>query len=193
MINKSVTYNNIRSKFGKLNLKQVEGFENIFNAWIESGYNDARWLSYMLATTWHETDRTMQPIEEYGKGKTRPYGKRIKHSGLAYKNYTGIYYGRGYVQLTWYENYELMGRLLKVDLLKYPELALTPKIAVQILFEGMTRGSSSVGDFTGKCLEIYFNDKTNDPIGARKIINGSDKADLIAGYHKIFLSSIVFE
>jgi putative chitinase len=34
---------------------------------------------------------------------------------------------------------------------------------------------------------MYFNDVTDDPVGARKIINGTDKAELIAGYHRGFL------
>lgn len=191
ILNRKETYNGIRKEFGKLAIKQVQGFEVIFNEWEKSGYSDLRWLAYMLATAWHETAQTMQPIAEYGKGKNRPYGKRIKHSGRPYTDQIAIYYGRGYVQLTWYENYELMGRLLGINLLEYPTLAMKPEIAVKIMFEGMTRGSSNVGDFTGKCLEMYFNDKTNDPKGARRIINGTDRADLIAEHHEKFLKSII--
>lgn len=190
MINRKSTFDNIRKNFGKLTLKQVEGFTAIFDEWESVGYTDMRWLSYMLATSWHETAKTMQPIEEYGKGKNRPYGKKVKHSGLAYL-INAIFYGRGFIQLTWYENYELMGRLIGVDLLHHPELALVMRNAVKIMFEGMTRGSSSFGDFTGRCLEQYFNANINDPIGARKIINGTDKSKLIADYHNLFLKSIV--
>ena len=84
-----------------------------------------------------------------------------------------------------------MGRLLGVNLLKNPELALVLETAIQIMFEGMLRGSSSVGDFTGKCLEMYFNDKIDDPKGARRIINGTDKATLIANYHYQFLKCLI--
>jgi len=191
MIDRKSTYGNIRKKFGKLSVDQVQGFENIFNNWEESKYTDKRWLCYMLATAWHETSKTMQPIAEYGRGKTRPYGKKIKHSGVAYSDYPGLFFGRGYVQLTWYENYQLMGRLIGVNLLASPELAMNQDIAAKIMFEGMTKGSSSFGDFTGKCLEMYFNDKTNDPFNARKIINGLDCAELIKCYHEKFISCIV--
>ncbi len=190
MINRKLTFDNIRKYFGKLSVKQVEGFTAIFDEWEAGDYTDLRWLSYMLATAWHETARTMQPIEEYGKGKSRSYGKKVKHSGVAYF-INVLFYGRGFVQLTWYENYQLMGRLLGIDLLNHPELALVMRNAVKIMFEGMTKGSSSFGDFTGRCLEQYFNSTTNDPIGARKIINGTDKAKLIAYYHNLFLKSIV--
>lgn len=191
MINKANFYKKVRTYFGALNNPQVLGFEAIINEFEKQKLSDIRWLAYMLATAWHETARTMQPIEEYGKGKTRPYGKKIKHSGRPYTNTANLFYGRGFVQLTWYENYELMGRLLKLDLINKPELALVLENAVKIMFEGMLRGSSSVGDFTGKCLEQYFNEKTNDALGARKIINGNDKAMLIAEHHIKFLNSLV--
>ena len=58
------------------------------------------------------------------------------------------------------------------------------------MFEGMTKGDSMIGDFTGKCLEMYFNNKVDDPINARRIINGTDKARLIAGYHNKFLTAL---
>lgn len=190
MINKVNFYKKVRSNFTKLSQRQVEGFEAIIDEWDAMKYKDARWLAYMLATVWHETAKTMQPIEEYGKGGTRPYAKKIKHSRVPYTTPNKIYYGRGFVQLTWYENYQLLGRLLKIDLLNKPELALDLKISTKILFEGMTKGSSSIGDFTGKCLEMYFNDKTENPIGARRIINGTDKAELIAIYYKLFKESL---
>lgn len=190
MINRKEFYSCIRKSFGSLSQGQVDGFELIFKEWEDKKLTDLRWLAYMLATVWHECATTMQPIREVGKGKNRKYGSRIKHSGVTYSPIYGIMYGRGYVQLTWFENYELMGRLLGIDLLKKPDLALVPEIAVKILFEGMLRGSSSVGDFTGKCLEQYFNSETNDPLGARKIINGTDKAKEIKVFHDIFFSGL---
>ncbi len=191
MINRLNFYKTIRLKFGKLTQKQVEGFESILNEWDLKGYTDVRWLAYMFATVWHETAKTMQPIEEYGKGRTRPYGKNLKHSGISYNFPSKIYYGRGFVQLTWYENYQLIGRLLNIDLLNKPELALTLDISTKILFEGMTKGSSSIGDFTGKCLEMYFNNTVEDPINARRIINGTDKAKLISEYYYNFKAALL--
>lgn len=191
-IDRAKFYDTIRASLfhRKILPKQFEGIEVILNEWEKKGYTDHRWLSYMLATTFHETDKTMQPIEEYGKGSGRKYGKKIKMSGVAYSEPDKIYYGRGFVQLTWFENYENMGRLLGIKLLEYPELALQLDIATEILFEGMTKGHSSFGDFTGKSLEMYFNDKTDNPIKARRIINGNDCAELIASYHHKFLEAL---
>lgn len=196
LINRKNFYDKLKvsklSKLKPLSQSQVQGIEVIFNEWdLRQDLNDLRWLAYMLATVYHECDGKFQPIEEYGKGKGRPYGSKLKMSRRPYTTPNKIYFGRGRVQLTWYENYELMGRLLGVDLLNKPELALDPIIATKIMFEGMTKGSSSFGDFTGKCLEMYFNKTTNDPINARRIINGTDKARMIAGYYEEFLKCLV--
>ena len=183
-------YKTVQSEFfnGKFSTQQYDGIQAILNKWQISGFTDLRWLAYMLGTVYHETARTMYPIEEYGKGKGRKYGKKFKQSGLPYLEPDHVYYGRGYVQLTWYENYERMGRILKIPLLTHPELALQPSIAADIMFEGMTKSVSFVGDFTGRCLEQYFDSTKEDWINARRIINGLDRADLIADYSKRFFT-----
>lgn len=191
-MNRQVFFNEIRSSLfgGRLTQSQVDGINFKLDAWDQSGLNDPRWLAYMLATVYHETDKKMIPIEEYGKGRGRPYGQKIKHDRKRYIHPDKIYYGRGDVQLTWYENYESMGKLLGIPLLEQPELVLVPEISAKIMIEGMTKGKSNRGDFTGVSLENYFNATKDDPVNARKIINGLDKAHLIATYHYKFLSAI---
>lgn len=190
MINRKFFFDNVRSQLfdGRLTQKQVNGLTAILNEW-EKNYakKDDRWLAYMLATTHHETDRTMSPIEEYGKGKGRKYGKRIKMNGKAYTNTTNIFYGRGFVQLTWYENYEKAGKKLKADFINNPKLTLELKYATPIMFLGMIEGW-----FTGKKLSQYFNNTKEDWTNARRIINGTDKANLIASYAKKYYSSISY-
>lgn len=185
-------FNSIRASLfgGRMTQSQVDGINFKLRAFKEARIVDPRWKAYMLATSYHETDKTMQPIEEYGKGKGRPYGQKIKHSRKPYSHPDKIYYGRGDVQLTWYENYEFMGRLLGIPLLEQPELALNPEISARIMIEGMTKGKSNRGDFTGVSLESYFNSTKDDPVNARRIVNGLDRAHLIATYHDKFLSAI---
>lgn len=144
MINRAPFYNYIREHLfgGHLTGLQVEGIEAILNEWEKRALTDNRWLAYILATAKHETAKTMQPIEEYGKGAGRSYGKRDDQTGK-------VYYGRGFVQLTWRGNYEKMGHLLNVDLVNNPEFALQPIVATQIMFEGMLRGM-----FTGRTLTL---------------------------------------
>jgi hypothetical protein len=188
MINRKSFFLQVRVSLfdGKLSQSQVDGMTVILDEWESSGFTDTRWLAYMLATAYHETGRTMQPIEEWGKGKRRPYGSNNKQDGTKYTDTTNIFYGRGFVQITWYENYKKMGKILGIDLINNPELALDPKIAVKIMFEGMTTSKSLKGDFTNKHLGHYFNDKVDDPKNARRIINGLDKAELIRGYYNEF-------
>lgn len=191
-MNRQAFYNSIRASLfnGRLTAKQVEGINFKLDAFDKAGITDDRWRAYMLATSYHETAKTMQPIEEYGKGRGRPYGRKLKMSRKPYTSPDKIYYGRGDVQLTWYENYEKMGELLNIPLLEQPELALKPDISAKIMIEGMTKGRSNRGDFTGVSLETYFNSTKNDPVNARRIINGLDKAELIAGYYYKFLEAI---
>jgi putative chitinase len=183
MINRAAFFNKVRSSFGKLSVSQVAGFTAILDQWEKEGLEDLRHLAYMLATAWHETARTMQAINEYGKGKGRKYGKIDPVTKKAY-------YGRGLVQLTWDYNYKKMGKLLNLDLYRRPELALDLGVATEIMFEGMLTRKSFAGDFTGKALENYFNKKVDDPVGARRIINGTDKAHLIAKHHAKFLAAL---
>ena len=124
-------------------------------------------LAYVLATAYHETAHTMKPVREYG-GET--YLKKKKYYP---------YVGMGYVQLTWDYNYRKAGQFLGVDFISHPKLLLDPKYAVPILIEGMKDGW-----FTGKKLSDYITLNTSGFVGARRIINGTDKAELIAGYAK---------
>lgn len=180
MIDRFKFFSSVRQNIfgGKMLEKQVQGCNAILKEWEAQQLTDLRWLAYMLATTYHETAATMQPIEEYGKGKGRKYGKADSDTGL-------VYYGRGYVQLTWKENYATMGKLLGKPLVEAPELALKPEIATAILFKGMIKGL-----FTGKKLGDYFNARKEDWVNARRIINGIDKAELIASYAKKFFSAL---
>lgn len=162
---------------GRVAASQVSGMSAILDEWERRGLTDLRWIAYMLATTFHETAKTMQPIEEYGRGKGRRYGQPVNGK---------VYYGRGYVQLTWADNYERMGKLLGVDLLNHPARALDPDVAAAIMFEGMTRGM-----FTGRKLSDHFNDRRTDWRGARKIVNGLDRADLIAGHATAFHAALL--
>ncbi len=175
---------------GRLSPAQRRGIEHKLSAFDRHGIADDRWRAYMLATSYHETAATMLPVEEKGKGRGRPYGQKRKQDGSPYEVPEKIYYGRGDVQLTWYENYERMGRLLHLPLLKLPELALDPDVSARIMIEGMTRGTSNRGDFTGLALEDFFNRWRDDAVQARRVVNGMDRARLIAQYHAAFLQAL---
>ena len=183
LINRKFFFDYVRKAlFGNaLNKGQVEGMDALLDVWEESyAKEDDRWLAYVLATAFHETAFTMQPIEEYGKGKGHPYGVKDPTTGKAY-------YGRGFVQLTWKANYKSLGTKLGVDLVKKPELALELDIATKITFLGMMEGI-----FTGKKLDDFFSGTTEDWYHARRIINGLDKAEAIGKYGKKFYAAISY-
>ena len=165
--------------FGLLHDSQKAGLEFLLNSLeADTDISSQQWAAYMLATTWHETGHTLQPIQEYGHGAGHKYGipDPVTHQ---------IYYGRGDIQLTWIDNYKEFARLLEVDLVNHPELADTPEIAYRIMSIGMRRGL-----FTGVGLIKYFNNTITDPVKARKIVNGSDCAQSIAGYYADILKAL---
>lgn len=143
---------------------------------------DLRWCGYALATTYHECAGKWQPIEEFDKGKGRRYGEPGGPYGL-------IYYGRGLTQNTWLENYEILTKAWNkehpdrlVDFVKNPELLLVMEYSFWAMSYGMRTGA-----YTGVGLKKYFNEGKTDPVNARRIINGTDKAELIAGYYDKFM------
>lgn len=130
------------------------------------------WLAYGLATAWHEA--RFIPQDEIGKGHGKKYGVPGKHGGQ-------VPYGRGLVQQTWDVNYEWADHICGLNgaMLKNFELANDPDIAAEVLIAGMASGH-----FTGVGLARYIQ-TTGDVVSftrARKIINGQDRAALIAGY-----------
>ena len=179
-----------------LSQEQADNIKIIYNTCLEFGIKRKRHIAYIFATIFHEgarketingktVYRRVVSVEEIGKGKGKPYGSKIKYSKIKYTNPDKLYFGRGFVQITWHEVYEKFGKLLKMDLLGNPELALNPTIGAKIAVLGMRDGL-----FTGVNLERYFNDSRTDAISARKIINGTDKAELIEGYYKVILNQI---
>lgn len=165
--NASVFYNAVREVTNRLDQTQVDVINAILAAMAGK---PASWVAYVLATAWHEA--RFRPIGEIGKGKGKPYGKPGK--------YGQAQYGRGLVQLTWDANYEWADKALGLQgaLLANFDLALEPDIAVKILVRGMEEGA-----FTGKSLSDYLTDGTLQQfINARRIVNGTDRASMIADH-----------
>lgn len=177
-MNRAAFFNVFRSMVGTLNESQVAGTEVILDAWAERGDGNDRHLAYLLATSWHETAHTMQPIHERGAkayfDKYEPDTKIGKALGNTARGDGYRYRGRGYVQLTGRTNYRKFG------IEDQPDKALDPEIAANILVIGCLKGW-----FTGKALADYttFRDM-------RRVVNGTDKADLIAGYAEAFLRAL---
>lgn len=159
---------------GSLTQRQVDTINAILQV---AKHWPRRWVAYALATAWHEC--RLEPIKErggiaylskYDTGRlARMLGNTPEADGDGVK-----YAGRGLVQLTGRANYAKAGEYLGIDLLGNPDLALDLNHAAAILAWGMETGA-----FTGKKLADYLG---ADFRNARRIINGMDRADLIAGY-----------
>jgi hypothetical protein len=186
---------------GKLSQGQVDGLTFILNVWEADHFDkDDRWLAYALGTAFHETQFTMQPIREFGgrdyffrmydPGSPLPRRVAMARSMGAQMGDGVIFYGRGYVQLTWRANYAKMGDAFGLDLTASSAAAdqvLQAELAAKIMFKGMEEGS-----FTGKKLSDFFNATTENWKNARRIINGNDCDEMIAVYAKKFYAAISY-
>lgn len=132
-------------------------------------------LAYIMATAHAETNGALVPVAEVGHGAGKLYGYYLKRSAQVYTDSTQLFYGRGLVQLAWYENYVLASAAAGVDLLADPDLMLTLPVAACALFHGM-----SAGWFTGATLAQHFDGDAADWLGARDIIRRGDRAQWVA-------------
>jgi putative chitinase len=156
------------------------------------------YTAYALATAYHETASTMQPIPERGGPIyfTRMYDVTGNRPQLALKMGNTCagdgpkYCGRGYVQLTWKVNYAKAAKECGVDLVAYPEKAMQPDIAAKVMRRGMDEGW-----FTGKAFRHYLPAQGKADraqfTNARRIINGTDKAAQIADHALKFQAALV--
>ncbi|ACE90356.1 hypothetical conserved protein [Rhizobium etli CIAT 652] len=179
---------------GELTQPQVEGITAILDAWERRfAPADRRWLAYILATAYHETAYTMQPVRET-LAQSDARAVEILEAAFAAGRLSWVktpywrpdedgccWLGRGLVQLTHKRNYEAMSALTGIDLVADPDRAIEMDAAVTILIEGMLQGS-----FTGHKLADHLNATTEDWVNARRIVNGTDRAEKLAGYAKAF-------
>lgn len=189
-MNTQKLFDNIRAITSdkKLSQTQVDSVNAILASCDKHAVTDIHQIGYILATAYHES--RLSPVEENGKGAGHDYGMHLdigKGAGhrVPYTTPNVLYYGRGFVQITWKSNYAAFSRLLGADLVNHPELALDIPIAAEIAVIGMKNGM-----FTGKKLSNYFTGVTNDSVNARRIVNGTDCAALISGYYSHIIDGI---
>jgi predicted chitinase len=169
-MNKQKFYDSIRPSLN-LTTQNVVGLEKVLDYAIQrkTPIND---LAYILATAWWESAQTMHPVVE-----AYWLSEAWRKKNLRYYPW----HGRGLIQTTWEDNYIKMGKEIGVDLTDDPDLLLEWEYALPALFVGMEKGL-----YTGKDLDVYIDDidesdaeDLKEYVGARRIVNGTDKATQI--------------
>lgn len=169
----------VREGFGSLSQNEVNGI-NVLLAATEG--LPLRHRAYILATAWHETGPEssilhMTPRREiWGPSDAQKGYEGREDLGNIVAGDGKRFMGRGYVQITGRRNYERASKLVGQDLVTTPDLALKAPIASKIIVDGMVNGW-----FTGKKMADF-----TDYAAMRAVVNGSDKAELIAGYAQKF-------
>ncbi|SKA81139.1 Predicted chitinase [Thiothrix eikelboomii] len=193
-MNRNAFFTALRGKLFKgFTQEQTRRIEAILDEVKAADYHHPYGVAYLLATAHHESDK-FRSYREYGDADyfkkmydiegSRP--KKARELGNLTPGDGAKFAGGGPSQLTGRKNYQKQGNKLGLDLLNNPELAARDDIAARILVRGMIDG-----DFTGKKLSHYFTAETYDFWGARRMINGTDKAALIAGYAEHYLQALI--
>ena len=193
-------FDGYRTRFGALTQDLVDAIEVLLtliekDSRFSGSETDRRQLAYCLATFKWETAHTMKPIDEHGSdayfnSRYGPQTKVGKTLGNTQPGDGALFHGLGYVQVTGRRNYTKAKTLTGVDLLTDPDRAKTPELAYEIAIQGMKDGW-----FTGKKLGNFIKDGAPpDYENARTIINGHDKAQLIADiarrFDEVLLASV---
>lgn len=149
-------------------LTRDQNVELLVRTALEYGVTDRRQIAYIVATAQHETDNFATSREYDGPNQA------IRNGYGGGENY----YGRGYVQVTHDRNYDRMATTLGD-----PRISTNPDIVAQesalgaqTTVVGMARGL-----YTGVGLDRYINPQNADYTAARAIVNGTDRAEHIAG------------
>jgi len=178
---------------GGVSQQQVDGIETLLDQ-LEKSAVDLEKSAYILAGVYHETGAKMVPVRE-GFASTdagaRAAVKKLFDKGRIKTNYAapvnGVsYYGRGRIQNTWHKNYEKLEKRFGHPFVRNPDLLLDDKIDAEVTVIGHVEGI-----WTGKKLADYIGGGRKDYKGARRIVNGTDKATMIAGYAESFEKALI--
>lgn len=169
-----------------------ENLYHIVRALDEEGILTDRTLAYALATVEHETGSRFQPVREGfaidNRGAINAV-TNLYNQGKIKTNYSlpdsagNSFYGRGYIQLTHKGNYLDMGQKLGLgnQLAENPDMALDPEISAKILAK-----------FFKERGVVNYAEK-GDFYGARRPVNGVDRASKIAARANTYLGAVKTE
>ena len=203
--NKVTFFNDYKGRFGPMKQTEVNGLDFLLDQ-IETDkeFTILRQVAYMLATVKGETG-VFQPLKEK-RANPKKQPALFKQQG---KYFPSGFFGRGYVQLTFRENYRMAGqklagtvievqnkdgskRKLSIDndtFVNEPDLVMQPTASYQILSRGMREGwfRRRKNKVPFKLSDFIKEGSPPDYKGARNIINHpSSFADKFAGFAEKF-------
>ena len=207
------------SEGGRFSVAAYGDFQSIIlimNECLEMGIRSPDQVAYILATAWLESRMgnwmtesawlSKSSAERHGDREYGPNGRRDSEArsyGNTEPGDGAKYLGRGYVQLTWKDNYARMSKLLQdsgyqyshqgvmygngqngtepIDLVKnYNHVSDNKELAARILVFGMDGGHYAQNGGLDTYLPESRDATHRDFQNARKIVNGTDKKKLIA-------------
>ena len=171
---------------GNLTQRQVDGLNTLLDVW-EIHFRDAdiRWLAYSLATAFHETAQTMEPIPEYGEGERTFLWRAVRplRSVLLRPRLRPAHLGRELHQGRTDPRRQILRRM--------SDASVRPSDAGARAggFGPLRRLHRGLVYREWGCPE-FFNDSREDPYEARTVVNGHDKAELIESYYYDFKKAL---
>ena len=172
--NKKIFSDELKEFYGKTLRKQpsTDNLESaevlLFLSELDEDWHSLEELAYFFATIGWETAWTFEPIVERKASANQSDVRRLQE-----RYWKTGYYGRGYVQLTWKENYHKLGKAIGVDLVNKPDELLKPTVSYEVAATGMRDGMfRSRPNGTPVKLADYINGDKKDFVNARNIING---------------------
>lgn len=143
-----------------------------------------------------EWDGDQIEITEKGYDLKKGQDGGAEYSSAASPTYTNAkgdaltYFGRGYVQLTWWYHYAMasvaIGR--QFDLLWDPELAKDPDIAYLVMADGMLTGRHYANR---RRIQTYIAGGSTNYTGARAIVNSADPQPTIVQAAQVFEAALL--
>ena len=174
--------------------KQIVTEPWVYDKAVEYWITDNRQIAYVLSTIkWESWFKNQKEIW----WEDREYWRVDSVTWKAY-------YGRWFIQLTLKDNYENYTQIIRnywkdfkandgniikwseIDLVNNPDIILkSNELAIFIAIHWMKNWT-----FTWEKLDDYINNKETDFVGARAIVNGSDKADSFARNAQLYLDDL---
>ncbi|CAH1670838.1 MULTISPECIES: hypothetical protein [unclassified Chelatococcus] len=185
-----------RSPFGdRLTQQQVDGMTDILNEWdAHYSHLPLAYLACYLGQVFRETGGTMVPVRETFATSDKQAMTRLETAWTSGKlpsvktpYWRKGWFGRGRMQITHAENYAYAQAKSGLPIVADPSLMLDSKADLKVSLPGTIEGWWTRGKHR---MSMYLDRPDPDFEGARRIVNGTDKAKLVATYCEAFLAAL---